>query len=252
MDLDLNDRVFIVADGDSGLGVPTAECLVAEGARVVLSGRDGDSLEAATAALGTSAAMPVVTEAADPAVPERLVAAALSRWARLDGALICVGHVPGGSVRDVTDEQWTAAFQSVFLDAVRLSRHVAQKLSSGGSLALVLTPSVHEPVPELAVANGFQRGLASLALQLAEELGPRGIRVNALVPGPVETQPTLVPGLPAAHPSPGNATPTDEISIRRSGEAPEFGRVATFVLSPAASYISGSMIPVDGVMQRSI
>ena len=252
MDLDLSHRVFIDADEGTGLGLPTAECLVAEGARVVLAGRNEGSLEAATAALGRAAALPVVTNPSDGGVPERLVAAALSGWARLDGAMICVGDSPAGSVGDVTDEEWTATFESVFLDAVRLLRHIAQNLSSGGSIALVMTPSVHEPLPEQAVANGFQRGLASLALQLAEELGPRGIRVNGLVPGLVATHPMLVAGSPAGDLSPGSAAPIDEIPIRRSGEAAEFGRVATFVLSPAASYISGSMIPVDGGMQRSL
>lgn len=126
MDLDLSDRVFIVADEATGLGRSTAECLVAEGARVVLSGRSEAALEAAVTDLGESMAMAVVTDGADGSIPETMVAAALATWGRLDGALICVGGSPVGSVRDVTDEEWTAAFQSVFLDAVRLSRNIAQ------------------------------------------------------------------------------------------------------------------------------
>lgn len=113
----------------------------------------------------------------------------------------------------------------------------------------MLTPSVHEPLAELAVANGFQRGLASLALQLAEELGPRGIRVNGLLPGP---QRGVEPDGAAGDPTPGSATPIDTIPMRRYGAPAEFGRVAAFVLSPAASYITGSMIPIDGGMQRSL
>lgn len=252
MDLDLNDRVYIVAEGASGLGWAAAECLVVEGARVVLSGRSRHALDAAVTDLGESAAVSVVADGADADATERLVAAAQAKWGRLDGALVSVGGLPEGRVSDVTDEEWTTAFESVFLGAVRLSRYIAQTLPSGGSLALVLSSSVHEPLAEMALANGFQRGLASVALQLADELGPHGIRVNGLIPGPVATQLTTEPDAAAGDPDPGRAAPIDTIPLRRYGAPEEFGRVAAFLLSPAASYISGSMIPIDGGMLRSL
>jgi len=252
MDLDLSDRVYIVAEGADGLGWAAAECLVAEGARVVLFGRSEDALEAAVTYLGQSAAVSVVTDGVDLGTPDRLVAAALATWGRVDGALICVGGSPGGRVSDVTDEEWTTAFESVFLDAIRLCRHIAQTLPSGGSLALVLSSGIHEPVADRAVANSLQRGLASLALQLAEELGPRGVRVNGLLPGHVATSSMVVRDTAAGDPSHGRSAPIDTIPMGRYGEPHEFGRVATFLLSPAASYITGSMVPIDGGMLRSL
>ena len=88
----------------------------------------------------------------------------------------------------VTDDQWTASFGAVFLGAVRLAREVSAVLGEGGSLALVLSSSVRSPLPEMAVSNGLRPGLAMLTKQLADELGPRGIRVNGLLPGRVATE----------------------------------------------------------------
>src|SRR5512141_2077760 len=114
MDLGLADRVFLVTGGARGLGRATAEVLVAEGARVVLSGRTEESLAAAAEALGDHAAY-VVADNADPGTPARLLDAANRRWGRVDGALVSVGGPPTGSVTAVTDDQWTASFEAVFL-----------------------------------------------------------------------------------------------------------------------------------------
>src|SRR5688500_1493605 len=116
MDLDLTDRVYVVTGGARGLGRATADVLVAEGARVVLSGRHRDTLDAAVDALGERATA-VVADNADPETPGRLIEAAQQAWGRLDGALVSVGGPPTGAVSDVSDEQWTAAFESVFLGA---------------------------------------------------------------------------------------------------------------------------------------
>ena len=162
----------------------------------------------------------------------------------------------GGRVSDVTDEEWTTAFDSVFLGALRLSSYIAQTLASDGSLNLVLSPSVHEPQAEMAVENGLQRGPASVALHLADELGPRGVRVNGLIFGPGATQLTTEPD-PDPDPAPadsdlGRAALIDTIPMHRFGAPEEFGGVATFLMSPAASYIPGSIIPIDGGMLRSL
>src|SRR4051812_42440207 len=105
MDLGLTDRVYLVTGGGRGLGRATADVLVAEGARVVLSGRSEETLVAAVESLGDRAAY-VVGDNADPATPGRLIAMARQRWSRVDGALISVGGPPTGSVASTTDEQW--------------------------------------------------------------------------------------------------------------------------------------------------
>jgi 3-oxoacyl-[acyl-carrier protein] reductase len=120
VDLGLQDRVYLVAGGSRGLGYAAAEALVAEGARVVVSGRDAGAAAGAAQALGPGRAVGLAADNADPATPGRLIAAARAGFGRLDGALISVGGPPPGSATDVPDEAWEAAFGSVFLGAVRL------------------------------------------------------------------------------------------------------------------------------------
>ncbi|HET9420915.1 MAG TPA: SDR family oxidoreductase [Nocardioides sp.] len=251
MDLGLQDRVFIVTGGARGLGRATADCLVAEGARVVLSGRSEDSLKEAVATLG-DAAVAVAADNADPATPARLITAARERWDRLDGALISVGGPPTGPVTDVTDAQWTTAFEAVFLGAVRLAREVGAELDDSGSLAFVLSSSVRAPLANLAISNGLRPGLAMVAKTLADELGPRGVRVNGLLPGRVGTE--RVAELDASTGDAGAArkAAVATIPLGRYGEPEEFGRTAAFLLSPAASFVSGTMLPVDGGMLRAL
>ena len=246
MDLGLRDKVFVVTGGSQGLGLATAEALVAEGARVVLSARDERALERAAAGLGAGRAAWIAADNADPGAPGRLVAAARQEFGRLDGALISVGGPPGGPAMAMDDDAWRAAFESVFLGAVRLSRMLGTELPEGGALAFVLSSSVRVPIPALALSNGLRPGLAGWAKTLAYELGPSGIRVVGLLPGKMATG--RVRELDARHGDPDEvrAAASQAIPLRRYGEPEEFGKVAAFVLSPAASYVTGVMIPVDG------
>lgn len=256
MDLDLADRVFIVTGGARGLGRATADVLVAEGARVVLSGRSQDSLDAAVTELsegsGHDAAIAVEADNADRDTPSRLLEAADRAWGRVDGALVSVGGPPKGTVAEVTDEQWTAAFETVFLGAVRLSRHIGAALPPGGSLALVLSSSVRSPLPEMAISNGLRPGLAMLAKTLGDELGPHGVRVNGLMPGRINTERVMELDVSTGDAAAARAASEATIPLGRYGEPEEFGRAAAFLLSPAASFISGVMLPVDGGLLRAL
>ncbi|MBB6625925.1 SDR family oxidoreductase [Nocardioides sp. KIGAM211] len=251
MDLDLTDRVYVVTGGARGLGRATVDHLVAEGARVVVSGRSSDSLAAVTGALG-EAVVTVAADNADPGTPARLIAAARDRWGRLDGALISVGGPAKGPVTGITDEQWTSAFQSVFLGGVRLGREIGQELGPGGALAFVLSSSVRAPLADMAVSNGLRPGLAMVAKTLADELGPRGVRVNGLLPGRVRTERTDELDAASGDPEAAEAAAVRAIPLGRYGAPEEFGRVAAFLLSPAASFVSGAMVPVDGGMLRAL
>ncbi|WP_436699717.1 SDR family oxidoreductase [Nocardioides sp. BYT-33-1] len=256
MDLQLTDRVYLLTGATRGLGRATAEALVADGARVVVSGRSATAVEAAVTGLGgPDHARGVVADNADPGTPAALIDTARDAWGRVDGVLISVGGPPPGPITAMTDEQWTAAFGSVFLGAVRLAREVGAVLTEspdGGSIAFVLSTSVREPIADLAISNGLRPGLAMAAKTLADELGPRGIRVNGLLPGRVATERIVELDSAQGDPEAARARATAQIPLRRYGRPEEFGRVAAFVLSPAASYVSGVMLPVDGGALRPL
>ncbi len=251
MDLGLTDRTYIVAGATRGLGRATAEVLVAEGARVVISSRSAENVRSCVESMGPAVAAGCAADNAAPDTPQRLIETATGRFGRLDGALISVGGPVTGGVLSVSEQQWRDAFETVFLGALRLAAAVAEAMPTGGSIAFVLSTSVKQPISGLAVSNGLRPGLAMAAKTLADELGPRGIRVNGLLPGRVDTERVQELDAMSDDPTATRRAHTESIPLRRYGRPQEFGRVAAFVLSPAASYLTGAMVPVDGGATRS-
>ncbi|MET9435407.1 SDR family oxidoreductase [Streptomyces sp. NPDC006551] len=245
MDLGLKDRVYVVTGATRGLGRASAEALLAEGAKVVITGREEKSVAEAVDELGPGAAG-VAADNADPEAAARVIAEARSRFGRFDGILVSVGGPAPGFGADNTDEQWSSAFDTVFLGAVRMARAAAETLTEGGVIGFVLSGSVHEPIPGLTISNGLRPGLAGFAKSLATDLGPRGIRVVGVLPGRIDTD--RVRSLDALSGDADAARTANEsrIPLRRYGTPEEYGRTAAFLLSPAASYVTGVMVPVDG------
>jgi 3-oxoacyl-[acyl-carrier protein] reductase len=247
MDLGIRDRVYVVTGGTKGLGRATAEALVADGARVVVSSRSQESVDAAVADLGDNA-RGIAADNGDPTTAETVTKLALSTWGRLDGALISVGGPPGTNPPEATDEQWRAAFESVMLGAIRVARTVVGHLGDGGAIGLVLSTSVKQPVGGIEISSGLRPGLAMWAKHLADEVGPKGIRVFSLMPGRILTD-RMTSLMPDAD---DRAQMSQTIPLRRMGDPEEFGRVGAFLLSPAASYLTGLVVPVDGGALRSL
>jgi 3-oxoacyl-[acyl-carrier protein] reductase len=256
MDLGLRDRVYVLTGASRGLGFAAARELAADGAKVVVSGRSADSVAAAAAELGgPERALGIVADNGDPASAQRLLTSARDAFGRLDGVLISVGGPPAGAATTTTDEQWMAGFETVFLGAVRLARAAASALDEGGDggvIGFVLSGSVREPIPGLAVSNGLRPGLAGYAKTLAAELGPRGIRVVGLLPSRVDTDRVRELDALGGDPDATRARHSAAIPLRRYGTPEEFGRAAAFLLSPAASYLTGVLLPVDGGAQHAI
>ncbi len=253
MDLGLKDRVYVVTGATRGLGLATARELVAEGAKVVVSGRTEESVAGAVDHLGgPDAALGIVADNAESDSAERLIAAARGRFGRFDGVLVSVGGPPAGAVTAIDDDQWRDAFETVFLGAVRLARSAAGQLGEGGVIAFVLSGSVYEPIPGLGISNGLRPGLAGVAKTLATELGPRGIRVLGLLPGKIDTDRLRELDALGGDPAAARERNSAAIPMGRYGTPEEFGKVAAFLLSPAAGYLSGVMLPVDGGFRAGI
>jgi 3-oxoacyl-[acyl-carrier protein] reductase len=244
--------VYIVTGASGGLGFATAQALVDEGAHLVISSRDEEAISRAAATLGTSRVIGIPVDNAEPDGGTRLVAAAMAKWGAVHGALISVGGPTPGTAMDTDLDDWQHAFESIVLGGLRIARAVATAGGEGTSIIFVLSSSVKTPINGLAISNGLRPGLAMVAKTLADELGPKGIRVNGLLPGRIATNRLLELDGRTGDPVKARAAAEQTIPLRRYGEPEELGRVAAFLLSPIASYVTGTMIPVDGGALRML
>lgn len=247
MDLGLAGRVYVVTGASRGLGYAAASALVDEGAYVVLVARDQDTLDAAVARLGRSA-VGISADLANPATCEIATAAALGRFGRLDGALISGGSPTLGGPLRTSDDAWRATFESIFLGGLRMARATVAASTAdagvngtGASIVFVLSTS-----------SGHRPGLAMLIKDLADEVGPRGIRVNGILPGRHATDNVFAQDAREGDPMIVRRRREASIPLRRYGEPEEFGTIAAFLLSPAASYVTGSVIPANGGASRTL
>ncbi len=236
MDLDLAGRTYVVTAGSRGLGYATASALAADGASTLLVARDHHRLEEARESLGPGHAI----LSADLAHPETADAIARS-VGDIDGALINVGGPAPGSVLDLGDEDWQAAWEGVMMSSLRLLRALAPRVREGGAMLVVLSSTAKEPIAALGASNALRPGLGMVVKDLANTLAPR-VRVNGILPGRIMTERLAQLG-------PGELS--QDVPLGRPGDPEEFGRVAAFLLSPAASYVTGALVPVDGGLLRS-
>lgn len=242
MDLNVANTTFIVTGGTSGVGLATAQVLRAEGAHILVSSRSQDKVDAALGRLGDGS-HGIALDNAAPEAPETLFRTAAEAFpdSPVRGLFISVGGPKKGRFYDTTEQDWREAIDSVLLGSLRLARYAGEHLESGSAIGMVLSSSVWTPVADIAISNGLRPGLGMMVKTLSDELGPQGIRVIGVAPGVIRT------------PRVGDAKgPTDQIPLRRLGDPEEFGTVAAFLMSPAASYVSGSVIPVDGGMIRAL
>jgi 3-oxoacyl-[acyl-carrier protein] reductase len=254
MDLGLSDRVYVVTGASRGLGRACAELLVVEGARLVLCARDDDELNATAAALGgPDHAIAVSGDIGEPGIETCLVAAAIARYGRLDGGLISVGGAVAGTVLDLDDGDWRMAFEQTFLGPLRMARTIAKLASrEGGSIVMVLSSSVREPVEGRGLSSGLRPGLAMAAKSLANELGPRNVRVNGILPARIDTDKVRELDAVGGRPEEARRHHESRIPLGRYGEPLEFARPAVFLLSPAASFVTGTMLAIDGGASQSL
>jgi 3-oxoacyl-[acyl-carrier protein] reductase len=254
MDLGLADRRFLVGGASRGLGAAVARALGAEGARVAGASRRPD----AGADTGADAGViEVAVDLSSPDGPRLAVEAAVRGLGGLDGLVVNTGGPPGGTFATVDEATWELAIAGTLQSTIRLIRAALPHLREGRdpAIAIILSSSVREPIPALITSNVLRPGLAGLIKSLVGEIAP--IRINGVAPGRFDTE--RVRSLDATRATATGSTIEQiqaqtraRIPLGRYGDPDELGRVVAFLLSPAASYLDGVILPVDGGMIRSL
>jgi 3-oxoacyl-[acyl-carrier protein] reductase len=255
VDLNLDNKSLVVGGASSGLGRAVAEQLVAEGARVLLVARNADALQEVAQELGNQAH----TCAADVSTTsgvDKVAAVAVDHFGTLDGVLVNAGGPPFGPTLELTDEQWLDAFRLLIGGPVRLLRALASQMNEGASVLFITSSSVREPIKDLDASNVLRPGVAALVKCLGKELGPR-IRFNSMAPGRIDTARSR--SLDEARATDFGISTEEQrsnvsqgIPLGRYGDPAELGKAAAFLLSPAASYITGVSLQVDGGLVSAV
>src|SRR5688500_18846037 len=252
----------MVAGASKGLGYATAKALAAEGAIVGIASRDKAAIEKAAADIARETGGTVIASAVD--VRD---AAAITAWAAslesahggIDLLYANAGGPPAGLALEFTDAQWQEAFELLLLSTIRMCRAVVPSMRrrGGGAIVVATSSSVKEPLPNLALSNVMRGGVSSLSKTLSLELAKDRIRVNQLMPGRIDTD--RLRYLDEMNAKKGGITPEEQkakaiaaIPEGRYGNADEFGRAAAFLLSDAASYITGATLQVDGGLIKGV
>ncbi len=260
MDLGLKDKVALVAAASQGLGYGVARALAQEGARVSMCSHDEAAINSATSRLKAETGATVLAttcDVRDPTSIRQWVDRSVAEWRHIDALFVNAGGPPTGLFKDLTDEQWQAAFELTLLSSIRMIRDVLPQMPSGGAILVSTSSSVREPIERLALSTVMRSGVAGLVKTLADELAGDGIRVNSIIPGRIETQrinqldqnAASKEGLTFEEVRKRSLT---RIPLRRLGTVEEYGKAAAFLLSPAASYITGASLRVDGGSIRAI
>jgi len=262
MDLGLKGKVAMVAAASQGLGFAIAQALAAEGARVSMAARKAETIGAAAARIAEGTGAHVMGSVADVTSGEAIEAwhrATVERFGGVDMLVTNSGGPPAGAASGFDDAAWRNAFELLVMSAVRAVRIVVPTMEArgGGSILMLTSSSVKNPIPNLGLSNVIRPSVSALVKTLADELAPKKIRVNQLAPGRIATERlTYIDDLNAQRAGitleEQRRRSTGAIPMGRYGEPNEFARAAAFLLSDAASYITGATLQVDGGAIRSI
>ena len=261
MDLGIKDKVFMVAGASSGLGFAIASQLAAEGAKVSIASRNQKNIAQAAATISEATAAEIRGYSFDAREPESIkewVNATQNDFGRIDGLVVNAGGPTPGPFESFDDNAWQAAFELTLMSAVRLIRETLPALKvNGGSILTLTSSAVKEPIDILLMSNVMRSGVASLVKSLSVDLAQHDIRINNLIPGTISTGRIdalnkFIAGRTDTSPEQVRQNAEASIPMGRYGKPEEFASAATFLLSDAASYITGTNNVVDGGKMKSL
>ncbi len=260
MDLQLKGRSALVTGASRGLGYATARLLAQEGCRVAINSRDESRLNAAAQQIKDETGSTIVTLKGDvthAATPQALVEKCVEAFGILDLLVTNSGGPPPGKFESFDDATWQGAIELSLMSHVRLIRAALPYLrkSPVASVLTITSFSIKQPIPNLVLSNSIRAATVGLTKSLALELGSEGIRFNSILPAWTETE--RVHALMAQRAQVNGTTMEEELKkqakdspLGRMGKPEEFANAAVFLLSPAAAYITGVMLSVDGGMYK--
>ncbi|MBE0686202.1 MAG: SDR family oxidoreductase [Anaerolineaceae bacterium] len=262
MDLQLAGKVIFIAGSSQGLGYATAEALLNEKAILIINGRNQDKLKLAAEKLHqktNGSVFPFPGNVTDVNFSSKLFDFVKSKFGKLDVLITNSGGPTPGAFESISDESWYGAFELSFLCHVRLIRTMLPllRLSETPNVLTVTSYSVKQPIPNLILSNSIRAATVGLTKTLALELGKDGIRFNSILPGWTKTE--RVESLMENRAQLNNSSVDEEIKkqalespLGRMAKPEEFAYVAAFLVSPRASYLTGTMLSVDGGMIKGI
>lgn len=262
MELNLTEKIAFVTGGSKGIGREVARRLAQEGCDVVIAARNADDLDQAATELSEETGRRVVAQAGDMSRSEdveRCVQAAIDQFGRIDVLVTCAGSSPGGLLEELTDDEWMQSLNLKFMGYVRTLRAVVPRMvkAGGGSVVLVVGNDGLKPSFWEMTAGAANAADLNFASSIADQYGPKGVRVNTVNPGPVDTD--RWDGLEKAF---ARDMGVDQAEARRRAELSiPFGRITqpqevanlvTFLVSDSAASVHGAHVPIDGAQRKAL
>lgn len=262
MELGFNGEVVLITGGSKGIGLESAKLFAAEGCSIAIVARNESSVEEALATIdrcGPGEVFGATGDMTSPEDVERVVSEALDRFGRVDVLVTCAGASPGGSLEDLTEEQWYSSLHLKLMGYVRACRAVLPHMRErgSGSVVLVVGNDGLKPIHFEVTAGAANAADQNFAAAIAEQYGAHGVRVNTVNPGPVDTErwdlleKAIAEGRGIAQ-ADARRLVESSIPLGRICTAGEVANLVVFLASSRASFINGAHVPIDGAQRKAL